>query len=292
LLELVCDTVVSLDGQLRIMGNASRLAAMAMLPSKSFEGTLLEDLMPVEEDRETLRRCMGESQPCAVHVRLRDCMGGLIRVELFCVRVQQLVGARHLVGIREFSDCAPIPEFKRFEGARRRGAEPTGDASNGAGGEDSAVSASEADSDSAVSGSVTDESQSADESTAAAAPQRKRRPSARSGDDAAPSDHLETSDQAIKLALVRVMRMCRVRGPARRHDCCPFHATAARLRKCLRDLSHQRCLPRFKAPHTVQCGICGLMAEDAGPPRDALCFACVEPLSADRGVLRGPPMSL
>lgn len=57
LLDLVCDVVVSLDGQLRLVGDASRLSAIVMLQGKSLQGMALEDLMPWEEDRETFRRC-------------------------------------------------------------------------------------------------------------------------------------------------------------------------------------------------------------------------------------------
>lgn len=138
LLDLVCDVVVPLDEHLRIIDKAPRFSALVMMQGKDLEGTCLKDYMPEHEDREAFERCAisppqspaEETMPRAVHVKLRDGLGNLIRAELFCVQVQQLSGKTHFVGIREFSDCAPLPEFKRF-GAPALEASPTFMASRG-----------------------------------------------------------------------------------------------------------------------------------------------------------------
>mmetsp|Transcript_68762 Transcript_68762/g.199486 ORF Transcript_68762/g.199486 Transcript_68762/m.199486 type:complete len:552 (-) Transcript_68762:54-1709(-) len=268
LLDLVCDVVVSLDENLRITDKASRFSALVMLPGKNLERMSLKDLMPAESDREAFERCAASSStglaeetvPRAIHVKLRDGLGNLIPVELFCVQVQQVVGRTHFVGIREFTDFAPIPECKRFDtatiGHRRHFARR----------DDGVLQPSAHVPVWGRSPSMTSPTPSESQSRGGAAE--------------------ETIDEGIQLALVRLMRllsvssmrgdrMAQIDSGSTENDCCPYHARVARIRACTRNLSARPCFPKFKSIVAPQCGMCGLLVE---PPKcgrgHAQCFAC------------------
>mmetsp|Transcript_104771 Transcript_104771/g.303227 ORF Transcript_104771/g.303227 Transcript_104771/m.303227 type:complete len:207 (+) Transcript_104771:283-903(+) len=196
-------------------------------------------------------------------------MGNSIRVELFCVCLEQLAGARYFVGVKEFSDCEPIPECERFEkpgGQRRRrkagararaSASPPGDTTS-------------SDPDSTGESIV---SSNSDDSDAA-------------GPEAQTTTMLETSDEAIHLALVHLMRLMSLASPMG-SACCPFHSRIARLRRGLRNLNMRGCVARFKAHRALQCEFCGLLAlaeaaeADSAQGCSARCFACEAVVSAE-----------
>jgi len=299
----VCDVVVSLDGELKIIGSAARLSALVMLQERNFEGSCLHDLMPQAEDREAFTRCMaspahGEgSVPRAVHSRFRDCFGNLIHVELFCVRVPQQVGVRCFVGIREFSDSAPLPEcrtFTRARGSRRRPRMRGAASSSGAKqrpSSDPTHSVPElcrdtdsSDSDSARSGSDDKPSSlgspPSPTSSGEAPDHREHDDDARGGSGTSQlsrgaSVALKTSEQAIHLAVVRLMRMLSLPSP-KKHDCCPFHSRISWLKSSLRSLGDRQCVPRFGSTRAAQCGMCGMLADSDAAKlcRDVSCFAC------------------
>lgn len=132
LLDLVCDVVVPLDEGLTIADKASRFGATVTLRGRSVEGMRLQEFMPREEDRRAFESCFhaepGRPEPAlpsALPVKLRDSLGNVIAVELFCVQFQTLLQRRrYFVGVRELGDALPIPESRQFpsrvEQVRRR----------------------------------------------------------------------------------------------------------------------------------------------------------------------------
>jgi len=271
LLDLVCDVVVTLDENLRIRDKASRFSAMVMLQGKSVEGLRLHDYIPDAEDREQLERSTRGMQadpteaPAsrALHVKLRDSMGNLIPVELFCVQAQTLTGKKHIVGIREFSDfAAAVPECKTFaptpKRLRHRRPRQGRTRPRRAGAEE--------DGGSRHSGSSSDSSSS--EGSLASAPDTTT-------PEGEQDDQSTTSAEAVQLALLRVMEMCSVGASAATSPpatgCCPLHRRISLLRRNLNDLDTMPCAPEFGPTGVLQpCNVCGLLP-DAGAKS---CFAC------------------
>jgi len=240
LLDLVCDVVIPLDEDLRISCKDSRFPAMVMMPGKDVEGLSLTGFMPSMEDRAAFEKCAAaeETEPRAIHIKLRDGLGNLIPVELFCVRMQPFLGKAHLIGIREFTDCMPIPECKRFDGKRvrrQRAASPASDAG------------------SAATGGSSDET--VDEGIQLAIVNLMRMLSVSSSSEDFPT---------------------RLDCSSFESECCPFHARIARVRRCVRRLSTRACLPRFKSITAPQCSLCGLLVRlpDSMASGGACCFAC------------------
>jgi len=268
LLDLVCDVVVSLDDQLRITDKASRFSALVMTQGRNVEGECLKDFMPELADREAFERCataqtsLEDTAPRAIHVKLRDGLGNMLRVELFCVQVQHVLKTTHFIGIREFSDCALLPEFKRFDAAAR-------------GGRRAFPVTTPATSRGTASDSGSDRSGGTAEQPASPQP---------SASAEGPGGLLETSDEAIQMALVRTMRMLCVSGRSEavapifsgdsQEDCCAFHARVASLRGCVRSLGLRPCVRRFKCYDWSQCEVCGMLAEAPSVGSATRCFAC------------------
>lgn len=288
LLDLVCDVVISLDGRLRIVGNASRFSALVMLQGKSSEGMDLTAFMTAEADRETFERCASspshslaeETQPRAIHVKLRDGLGNLIPVELFCVRVQHLVGTTHFVGIREFSDFAPIPECKRFgSGPSRR--QPTAAAGIGVG---------------AIAGVSDDAGDSATLSSSSdGSVPPPLVPDAQCSPVPSRLTMQETTNEAVQLALLRLLRMLSIGMDASNdaedsqsgewRSCCPFHTRSSWIRRAMHSLETMPCMPRLKPISSQQCSVCGLLADPAGrrASDSGRCFACSAVITYELG---------
>eukprot|EP00928_Gymnodinium_smaydae_P060650 TRINITY_DN4438_c0_g1_i10.p1 TRINITY_DN4438_c0_g1~~TRINITY_DN4438_c0_g1_i10.p1 ORF type:complete len:599 (+),score=55.90 TRINITY_DN4438_c0_g1_i10:30-1826(+) len=120
LLENVCDVSLNLDPALEISEDALRFKAMLMLnPNSSVQGLKLENYMSSEEDKTRMRRHLNgsssfssssqESRVRCFNVSIRDSDGNDMKVEMFSVAFESLSGARrYMLGIREFSDLAPL----------------------------------------------------------------------------------------------------------------------------------------------------------------------------------------
>mmetsp|Transcript_174435 Transcript_174435/g.553668 ORF Transcript_174435/g.553668 Transcript_174435/m.553668 type:complete len:584 (-) Transcript_174435:134-1885(-) len=116
LLNIVCDAVVELDADLKIVEESPRFAALLALdlPS-SVRSKTLQDFMP-EEEKDKFRAQMmavltvaADSQAGALHSTLRDGRGIPLRTELFYVVSQSIdLGIRYLVGVREFGDQSDV----------------------------------------------------------------------------------------------------------------------------------------------------------------------------------------
>eukprot|EP00928_Gymnodinium_smaydae_P060665 TRINITY_DN4438_c0_g1_i8.p1 TRINITY_DN4438_c0_g1~~TRINITY_DN4438_c0_g1_i8.p1 ORF type:complete len:548 (+),score=53.75 TRINITY_DN4438_c0_g1_i8:30-1673(+) len=116
LLENVCDVSLNLDPALEISEDALRFKAMLMLnPNSSVDGVPLDNYIPSEEDKTRLHQQLTTSSSSndsivrCFNVTMRDSIGNGIRVEMFSVCFETLSGSkRYMLGIREFSDLAPL----------------------------------------------------------------------------------------------------------------------------------------------------------------------------------------
>mmetsp|Transcript_166125 Transcript_166125/g.533207 ORF Transcript_166125/g.533207 Transcript_166125/m.533207 type:complete len:556 (-) Transcript_166125:165-1832(-) len=115
LLNLVCDVVVELDGDLRIAHHAPKFAAFVTLQAhKDVQGMKLQQFMPFQEDSErfetSLRACTddaGRTLPGALHTTMRDSLSNKVQVEIFYVHFHDPDHSSHyFVGVREFTDLA------------------------------------------------------------------------------------------------------------------------------------------------------------------------------------------
>jgi len=293
LLDLVCDVVLPLDDQLRIMDKSARFSAMVMMQGKDVQGTCLQDFMSDEEDREAFERCATsrfsslaeETVPRATHVKLRDTWGNQIRVELFCVQVQQLLGTRHFVGIREFSDTAQLPEVKhilaRGRGRRRqqamraaRGAPCSEGATPPASPDDGPGPPTEGSSDVSSSSEVLEQPPEGPQTLP---------PMCRALQ--------ETTPEAIQMVMARLIQMVHIQPPSgtgavvrcksgeSSEGCCPLHARIAFIHRCVRKLSRRPCVRNLKEVDRLQCELCGLLSEPSAAARTQ-CFACHSDLRA------------
>mmetsp|Transcript_47711 Transcript_47711/g.137391 ORF Transcript_47711/g.137391 Transcript_47711/m.137391 type:complete len:555 (-) Transcript_47711:69-1733(-) len=283
LMEFVCDVVVNLDDQLKLTDAASRLSAMVNFRGEaSLMGMRLQDFMPDEADKTGFEECVlaksethggaGGSKPRMVHARLRDGLGNVIKVELFCATIRTLLGTSYVVGIREFSDAmaelVECPPVQRRQSARqppsgsqprltrpRRGRKKTNDGSSGQ------DAPSESDSASSVS--------------------------AKSDTSVVTIRLSPTTTTGIDFALISVAAKLQVDrvAPA---DCCPFHLRLGLLDEAIERLRAIECSPHFAPEERLQCQSCGFLNRDGrsglrGRPRsqrDRICFACEESLDA------------
>eukprot|EP00927_Polykrikos_kofoidii_P015615 TRINITY_DN16956_c0_g1_i6.p1 TRINITY_DN16956_c0_g1~~TRINITY_DN16956_c0_g1_i6.p1 ORF type:complete len:562 (-),score=49.83 TRINITY_DN16956_c0_g1_i6:297-1982(-) len=118
LLDKLCDMVIELNSDLKIAGTADKLAATLFLnPQISLEGLEFKSLLLLEEEQERLSRVLrgsykeGGSRAHVCHVTMRDSGGASVRMEMFTVAYQDAFEEwRHLIGIREFTDAAPLAQ--------------------------------------------------------------------------------------------------------------------------------------------------------------------------------------
>jgi len=116
LLNTICDAIFELDTDLRIVDDALQLAgALQHGADRSLRGMLAENLL-VAEDRALFRERVttpvlaSQSMANVMHVRMRDSLNNILKVEIFHVPVAgSLTGASHLIGVREHADCGECP---------------------------------------------------------------------------------------------------------------------------------------------------------------------------------------
>jgi len=254
MLELVCDVVAPLDQNLRLVVTFRQTA--------SVKGMRIQDFMPDENDKVAFDNCMSslseESSNATtsrvLHSKLRDGLGNILSVELFCVLTRSLFSKECLVGIREFSDYAPAPMASSPTGPKRRArSQPaSGDEHTSPGG--SQLQGADPGSD----------AESVHSDPGAQQDVALKRP---------------TTDTGLQLALVRVMSRCVVRCRA---SCCPYHERLRRISKAVHSLKGVDCLPTFQTSETLQCSACGFLNRDnlrsavgaSDASAGAICFAC------------------
>eukprot|EP00930_Biecheleria_cincta_P095212 TRINITY_DN8720_c0_g1_i4.p1 TRINITY_DN8720_c0_g1~~TRINITY_DN8720_c0_g1_i4.p1 ORF type:complete len:502 (+),score=64.92 TRINITY_DN8720_c0_g1_i4:30-1508(+) len=115
LLSNLCDVVVELDSELRIVSGAAKLATVLLRSSHTtLSGLHFHTVMSSEDSARFLRQVQApslqEENPChIIHVNMRDAWGNPMKMELFSVEFNTLdEGPHHFVGVREFTDSSPM----------------------------------------------------------------------------------------------------------------------------------------------------------------------------------------
>ncbi|CAJ1447032.1 unnamed protein product [Effrenium voratum] len=109
LLSSVCDAVVELDEDLKIVGDSRHLHCWLLHGREgSPEDEELQQFVK-ETDRalflkEIRRERQGITTAAAFHLKMRDSAGTTVPVECFHVRFQSTIGERHLLGMREYGE--------------------------------------------------------------------------------------------------------------------------------------------------------------------------------------------
>jgi len=276
LMEIVCDVVVNLDEKMRFTEAASRLSAMVKFRGEiSLLGMSLKDFMPDEADKQGFEDCIaamsgpyGEAdstKPRMMHVKLRDSLGNLINVELFCATIRTILGTSYMVGIREFSDgLAALAECKHFERGRSRAVSKA----KGSGALLRQSSHSHSDGDHSEPWSD-EESKSVSSEISARTPH-----------------FFPTTSMGVEFALTNVMARMAVESGQRPSECCSYHTRLRLLQEAVERMQALGCISTFGSEERVQCRSCGFLNRDGRSglsgrprtPRDAVCFACEDVL--------------
>mmetsp|Transcript_38625 Transcript_38625/g.98633 ORF Transcript_38625/g.98633 Transcript_38625/m.98633 type:complete len:614 (+) Transcript_38625:62-1903(+) len=106
LLRSMCDAVVELDCQRRIVDHASALSHLLLHgPGKSLRGLTLKDFMPEEQDQQRFDNSLEDPNTPMLHVVLRDCLGNRIRMHMFHIAFRSSDDTQHhFVGLTEATD--------------------------------------------------------------------------------------------------------------------------------------------------------------------------------------------
>jgi len=275
LLHLVCDAVVELNEDLRIVEDVPKFAAM-VTPGPSgtvVRGAELQQYMAKEEDRQRFQQLMttyadsdGSSLPKALHASLRDSLGNLVNVEMFYVHFQDIDLRRHyFVGIREFYDM-PIPEMKNFPPPNHHHGLSTP----------------------SVARQILHESRrhAGIGSTPPSLPSSSAA-SLQDGELLAP-ELRKTERGAMLIAIVETMKSFNVPVPP--SSCCRFHGAVSDLLSTAQQLTPLSCSARFGPRGVEQCNECGVLVKEA-KGEGAPCPTCGEgvmhaiSLAAEDGVV-------
>lgn len=115
LLDLTCDAVVALNGDLRMASHSSKLAAVLLRnrPGATLEGTKFTDLVaPADCERvtELLRRDSGgRTYATAFRMQLVDSCASKFQTEVFQVKYTTAGGEKHhIIGLRDCTDLQPL----------------------------------------------------------------------------------------------------------------------------------------------------------------------------------------
>mmetsp|Transcript_87261 Transcript_87261/g.281920 ORF Transcript_87261/g.281920 Transcript_87261/m.281920 type:complete len:575 (+) Transcript_87261:66-1790(+) len=304
LLNLMCDVVVEMDANCKLVREAPKLEAMLALHST--RGATLQQYMPNEVDRSRFQDVLSADdlqgdvslsyEPGALHSTLRDSWGNHISVEMFYIQFRGPdLCLRSFVGIREFADqkVSDLPSFPQRQKDGKQKQKPDTDR-----GTEQGDSCSDAR-------TAPDVHQRGHSSHQAAPGQLRGTPpvvaeplslSARWDEQSLASSRssgsvvsdvllnpslLGTWDLAKDLTLIDTISRWNVH--VSKKDCCPLHCATMEASTSLKRLMRKGCKAGFQLSGNRQCRQCGLM-EDGGEcclkecEKHGRCKAC---LSAD-----------
>lgn len=128
LLELTCDAVVELDGDLQLTAPGADIASMLLKdPSSSLQGKCFTEFVATSDEAERAEQLLRGSDKGvytgAFHTRLVDSCSSKFRTEVFHVSYSRLAGqTRHLLGLRDFTDQASLAGRRAVDSTVARGA--------------------------------------------------------------------------------------------------------------------------------------------------------------------------
>ncbi|CAK0885698.1 unnamed protein product [Prorocentrum cordatum] len=128
----VCDVVVELDSDFRLQDGCPELADLLLLnPRRPLLGEDLRQFLASQQDRKKFSEQLGKvwllgedevGLSAAFHVSMKDSSSIPLDVEVFCVRFVNREGlAAYFVGVREFTDTAPMVRDSASERTRPGG---------------------------------------------------------------------------------------------------------------------------------------------------------------------------
>eukprot|EP00928_Gymnodinium_smaydae_P034586 TRINITY_DN24474_c0_g1_i1.p1 TRINITY_DN24474_c0_g1~~TRINITY_DN24474_c0_g1_i1.p1 ORF type:complete len:550 (+),score=31.56 TRINITY_DN24474_c0_g1_i1:199-1650(+) len=245
LLDAMCDVVVELDGEKRLVENSKSFTAMfALNPASDSRGSQLQDLMPLAEDRKAVDEllCAMSSNaeqvlPRIAHVTLCDSYGMRFKAELFLVHFKGLnLSSRFYVGIQESREVRVAALQQDRHGSH----------------------GGQAEEDAASLGSNVSDAASAGDSPPCKPllhPHFKR-----------------TKQDAEVLSLMVAMVTWNFVVPPRR--CCTYHAALDEVLRIVKPLMEGPCNSAFKPHFSAQCSECGIL-DDWNSESDSLqCSHC------------------
>eukprot|EP00928_Gymnodinium_smaydae_P075208 TRINITY_DN5820_c0_g1_i2.p1 TRINITY_DN5820_c0_g1~~TRINITY_DN5820_c0_g1_i2.p1 ORF type:complete len:611 (-),score=45.98 TRINITY_DN5820_c0_g1_i2:166-1758(-) len=280
-LSSICDVVLELDDEMRIIDSAQSLALMLMRHcSRSLQGSQMKDFLTDENDFDKFQRFACGSKASSsdgflpvvpFHTRLKDRLGNNIDVEIFqCPFRNKLTNKdRYIVGVREFSDISPSDRLPRIAADANIPEAGFSEGEQGVSdhvcvptrlGRGTPVQSKKETLDSASSSScMSSEAQN----------QRLAVPGA-----------LESHVVMMQHVLLGAMASWNLKLP--RVHCCLFHAYLQAARNTLKSLQRQKC--RKWTPHSNwQCSRCKMMNESAATAcfDDGVCILCCDVSKVD-----------
>lgn len=259
LLNLVCDVVVELDGDLRIEHHAPKFAAFVTLQAhKDVQGMKLQQFMPFQEDSErfetSLRACT-DGATGALHTTMRDSLSNKVQVEIFYVHFHDPdLSCHYFVGVREFTDLAspsalsPAGAFSN-RSSRHKSTHPHA--------RSSPTRPSEVGEETKSGGSLNEDTSSLGTSL------HTTSTLSATGTKGLRIPHMkQTLDPAKDMMLADLVlhwNFC-----TRMTTCCPWHSSLMELKRSLRRLEGRSCSKQFGADFlkevVYQCEACGVSA--------------------------------
>lgn len=257
LLNAICDAVVELDKDQKIVEHSARFASIFTLEKdRSVQGWQLQDFMSSEEDQarfsDLLLSPMDDTlltSARATHVRMRDSIGNIFSMDVFVIQFQgSEASPRYLVGVREVAD-EPVQALPpRRQSLAERGIKHREAAATEARGTPARTKRHHLNSTHSRVGNTASEDDSEAGTTMA---------SSLSEPGFLIAPHLRpTSATAMADALISLISLWNV--PASRM-CCPYHSATLQTGIVVKRLTGVQCIPGWQPVGSGQCRDCGIL---------------------------------
>eukprot|EP00928_Gymnodinium_smaydae_P038736 TRINITY_DN26647_c0_g2_i2.p1 TRINITY_DN26647_c0_g2~~TRINITY_DN26647_c0_g2_i2.p1 ORF type:complete len:533 (-),score=41.48 TRINITY_DN26647_c0_g2_i2:87-1685(-) len=256
LLDLACDVVVPLDGDMRMSAHSKKLAALVALDETiDTKGFQLQRFMPLAEDKkrfeDVLVAACGKTKgslPCTTHATLRDSFGSHFSVGLYCVAFRDINDCdRFYIGLQESRDV-PLAELKSFKRAKKRRRLLFSSTCRGQDHTTSNAQSEDADSDSSEASTL-------------------------GMDDVLLHPRWQRTDrEAQKRGLLTTTGTWNFRLSAL--TCCPFHAAVEEAARIAYELRKSKCNEHWSPSYSAQCSECGVLADWEEVCDDCECPSC------------------
>jgi len=281
LLNSICDAVVEIDGSFRLLEHYPKLSNILLhSPASSLRDAALDELIPSEEERQSFARRMGAGSEAPTHAdvfhtRLRDSSGTHVAVDLFCVPLRGLDKRRgHLLGVREFTDVAPLAPPPQREPPQTAAPLPRPTVQQLWSG----TPAASARGDVRSHGSRSCGSGPSRHSGGQRAGGGESSCSTRGG--GRPAAAAVETNGAVKTTLLRsTLVTWRSRRPP--GACCNFHTEVAEAQRVLCLMASGLCIPQFGPDTPWQCQRCEVAAEIFRPKRPSPCCRMCEAMTSE-----------
>uniref|UniRef100_A0A7S4WDD2 Uncharacterized protein n=1 Tax=Alexandrium monilatum TaxID=311494 RepID=A0A7S4WDD2_9DINO len=272
LLNSIYDAVVEIDGSFRLLEHYPKLSNILLhSPASSLRGAALDELIPSEEERQNFVRRMSAGSEAST----RSDSGTHVAVELFSVPLRGLDERRgHLLGVREFTDIAPLALPPQREPPQTAAPLPRPTVQQLWSG----TPAASARGDVRSHGSRSCGSGPSRHSGGQRAGGGESSCSTRGG--GRPAAAAVETNGAVKTTLLRsTLVTWRSRRPP--GACCNFHTEVAEAQRVLCLMASGLCIPQFGPDTPWQCQRCEVAAEIFRPKRPSPCCRMCEAMTSE-----------